>query len=98
MATKLESIHKVRISRRELLCAGASMPFIPAAARAAQNSPAGQSGLIIREKEPENLEFPFSSLNGFITPNERFYIRNHFAVPKIDSIQWRLKIEGAVER
>ncbi len=54
--------------------------------------------MIIREKEPANLEMPFSSLDGFITSNERFYVRNHFPVPQIDVAAWRLKIEGAVER
>lgn len=54
--------------------------------------------LIMREKEPENLEFPFASLDSFITPNERFYVRNHFAVPKLEAKTWRLIVEGAVER
>jgi len=56
------------------------------------------TGLIVREKEPENLEFPFSTLDSFITPNERFFIRNHFAMPKLEANLWRLKIEGAVDR
>ncbi len=55
-------------------------------------------GLIIREKEPENLEFPFTSLESFNTPNELFYVRNHFAAPAIDMKKWKLKVEGAVER
>jgi DMSO/TMAO reductase YedYZ molybdopterin-dependent catalytic subunit len=54
--------------------------------------------MIIREKEPANLEMPFSMLDGFITPNEQFYVRNHFPIPQIDVRDWRLKIEGAVER
>ena len=58
---------------------------------------AGSPGLIIREKMPENLEFPFSSLNSYITPNDRFYVRSHFAVPTIDRANWRLKVEGAVK-
>lgn len=53
--------------------------------------------MIIREKEPENLEMPFGALDGFITPNDQFYIRSHFPVPEIDRQKWRLKIEGAVE-
>ncbi len=56
------------------------------------------TGLIIREKEPENLEFPFSTLNSFITPNEQFFIRSHFAVPKLSPRSWRLKVEGLVDR
>jgi DMSO/TMAO reductase YedYZ molybdopterin-dependent catalytic subunit len=55
-------------------------------------------GLIVRQEDPLNLEMPFSSLSGFITPNESFYVRCHFPVPEITAEQWRLKIEGEVER
>jgi DMSO/TMAO reductase YedYZ molybdopterin-dependent catalytic subunit len=54
--------------------------------------------MIIREKEPANLEMPFAMLDGFITPNERFYVRCHFPIPQIEVRDWRLKIEGAVDR
>jgi DMSO/TMAO reductase YedYZ molybdopterin-dependent catalytic subunit len=54
-------------------------------------------GLIVREQEPLNLEMPFSSLDGFITPNESFYVRCHFPIPEISVSDWRLKIEGEVE-
>jgi DMSO/TMAO reductase YedYZ molybdopterin-dependent catalytic subunit len=40
---------------------------------------------------------PFSSLDGFITPNESFYVRCHFPIPKISTNDWCLKIEGEVE-
>jgi DMSO/TMAO reductase YedYZ molybdopterin-dependent catalytic subunit len=53
--------------------------------------------LIVREQEPLNLEMPFSSLDGFVTPNELFYVRCHFPVPEISAGDWRLKIEGEVE-
>jgi DMSO/TMAO reductase YedYZ molybdopterin-dependent catalytic subunit len=55
-------------------------------------------GMIVRQREPINLEFPFSSLDRFTLPNERFYIRNHFAMPKIDPRSWRLRVEGAVNQ
>lgn len=54
--------------------------------------------MIIREKEPANLEMPFAALDGFLTPNEQFYVRSHFPVPQIAASEWRLKIEGAVDR
>jgi DMSO/TMAO reductase YedYZ molybdopterin-dependent catalytic subunit len=54
--------------------------------------------MITREKEPPNLEMPFSRLDGFITPNERFYVRCHFPIPKINERDWRLKVEGKVAR
>src|SRR5438045_2806105 len=53
--------------------------------------------LIVREQDPLNLEMPFASLSGFITPNESFYVRCHFPIPEISATQWRLKIEGEVE-
>jgi DMSO/TMAO reductase YedYZ molybdopterin-dependent catalytic subunit len=54
-------------------------------------------GLIVREQEPLNLEMPFSSLDGFITRNESFYVRCHFPIPKIAAEAWRLKVEGEVD-
>jgi DMSO/TMAO reductase YedYZ molybdopterin-dependent catalytic subunit len=65
--------------------------------KAADNEPDPSSGLIVREREPLNLEMPFSRLDGFITPNESFYVRCHFPIPEISAKDWRLKIEGEVE-
>ncbi len=35
-------------------------------------------GLVIREKEPQNLQSPFAEIDSFLTPTEGFYIRSHF--------------------
>lgn len=64
----------------------------------APKASASQAGLIIRQRQPENLEFLFSTLDSFLTPNNRFYVRNHFPVPKQDVSTWRLRVEGAVAR
>ena len=48
------------------------------------------------EKSPMNLEMPCATLDGFITPNERFYVRNHSPIPLLDAKSFQLKIEGAV--
>ncbi|MEP6777287.1 MAG: sulfite oxidase [Chthoniobacterales bacterium] len=40
---------------------------------------------------------PFSSVDGFITPNESFYVRCHFPVPQIARRDWRLQVAGDVE-
>ena len=53
-------------------------------------------GLIIRQKDPNNLEMPFDQLSDFITPSELFYIRSHFPVPELDPAAFRLSIRGAV--
>jgi DMSO/TMAO reductase YedYZ molybdopterin-dependent catalytic subunit len=53
-------------------------------------------GLIIRQKDPNNLEMPFDQLGEFITPTELFYIRSHFPTPELDPVGYRLSIGGAV--
>ena len=53
-------------------------------------------GLIIRQKDPNNLEMPFDQLDEFITPSELFYIRSHFPTPNLDRLAYRLSITGAV--
>lgn len=55
-------------------------------------------GLITREKEPVNLEFPFPTLKSHIIPNNRFFIRTHFPIPKIEAASWELSIEGEVRK
>jgi DMSO/TMAO reductase YedYZ molybdopterin-dependent catalytic subunit len=55
-------------------------------------------GLIIRQKDPNNLEMPFELLDDFITPTELFYIRSHFSVPELNVNSYRLSIRGAVRR
>jgi DMSO/TMAO reductase YedYZ molybdopterin-dependent catalytic subunit len=54
--------------------------------------------LLVRQQQPENLEFPFADLDSFITPNSLFYIRNHFPAPQLDAKAWRLEVAGAVRR
>src|SRR5258707_12121396 len=54
-------------------------------------------GLIIRQKDPNNLEMPFDQLSDFITPSELFYIRSHFHVPELNPAAFRLSIRGAVQ-
>ena len=58
---------------------------------------ASSLGMIIREREPLNLEMPFGSLDGFITPVDHFFVRSHFPIPQIDVKSWHLSIEGAVK-
>src|SRR5438067_2444697 len=56
-----------------------------------------RAGKIVLGEDPLNLEMPFESLRGFITPTESFYVRTHFAIPKINKKDWRLRVEGEVE-
>src|ERR1700704_4968769 len=53
-------------------------------------------GLIIRQKEPRNLETPFDQVDSFLTPMELFYIRSHFPTPKLELASYQLHVDGAV--
>jgi DMSO/TMAO reductase YedYZ molybdopterin-dependent catalytic subunit len=33
-----------------------------------------------------------------VTPNRLFFVRNHFGVPEVNREEWRLRVEGCVER
>jgi DMSO/TMAO reductase YedYZ molybdopterin-dependent catalytic subunit len=55
-------------------------------------------GRIVRQTNPNNLEFPFSSLSDWIVPTDQFFVRSHFPNPTIDMESWRLQVTGAVER
>jgi DMSO/TMAO reductase YedYZ molybdopterin-dependent catalytic subunit len=62
-------------------------------ASAVQNPSAG---LIIRQKEPVNLETPLDQVDSYLTPSELFYIRSHFPAPGLDAAAYRLHVGGAV--
>lgn len=47
---------------------------------------------------PENSETPLESIQGWVTPNRLFFVRNHFEMPAIDLPSWRLRIEGCVHQ
>jgi DMSO/TMAO reductase YedYZ molybdopterin-dependent catalytic subunit len=54
------------------------------------------AGLIIRQKEPVNLETPLDQVDSYLTPTELFYVRSHFPAPKLDPVSYRLRLDGAV--
>ncbi len=87
------------LGRRTFLGGAAALPFAwenLLKAVDAETPPPG--GLIERVREPRNLEFPFHTLDGFLVSNDRFYVRNHFPMPRLETATWRLRVEGAVTR
>src|SRR4051812_2548734 len=55
------------------------------------------TGLIIRQKEPTNLETPLDQVDSYLTPTELFYIRSHFLAPKLELASYQLRVDGAVK-
>src|SRR5882672_9406362 len=62
------------------------------------SAPLFSAGLIIRQKEPKNLEAPFDRTDSYLIPTELFYIRSHFPTPDLDRASYQLRIDGAVRR
>jgi DMSO/TMAO reductase YedYZ molybdopterin-dependent catalytic subunit len=53
-------------------------------------------GMVIRQREPVNFEYPFDQLDTFLTPSSLFYIRSHFKTPALEKDSYELKVDGAV--
>ena len=56
------------------------------------------SKLIPVSNDPSCYEAPNSVLDSLITPNNLFYIRNHFSVPRVNISTWSLTIDGEVKK
>ncbi len=57
-----------------------------------------EDGLIVHSADPLNGETSLPALmGGIVMPNAKFYIRNHFQIPKFDLANWRLCVSGLVE-
>jgi sulfite oxidase len=54
--------------------------------------------LIVRSVRPQDLETPVALLNSWITPNNLFYVRHHMYPAEVKAEEWRLSIDGQVER
>jgi DMSO/TMAO reductase YedYZ molybdopterin-dependent catalytic subunit len=58
----------------------------------------GRAGLVVHRAHPLNCETSIAALiGGVVMPNARFYVRNHFATPRLDPLSWRLEVNGLVD-
>jgi DMSO/TMAO reductase YedYZ molybdopterin-dependent catalytic subunit len=54
--------------------------------------------LVVVTADPFNAETRLTAQVGVLTPNPAFYVRDHFSVPRINSADWRLTLDGEVAR
>lgn len=52
---------------------------------------------LLREHDDGNVETRWEAMaeGGYITGNDRFYVRNHGPTPMIDASTWQLRVEGS---
>ena len=99
--TKLDTVFK----RARVVAAGGSTAATPAVDIPRSLSPeeawqqAIGAGMVVHRANPLNCETSIPALmGGVVMPNPRFYVRNHFQVPKLDPSSWGLNVVGLVER
>jgi DMSO/TMAO reductase YedYZ molybdopterin-dependent catalytic subunit len=57
------------------------------------------AGLIVHRDHPLNGETELAALiGGAVMPSTRFYVRNHFHIPRVDATEWCLAVRGHVHR
>lgn len=56
------------------------------------------SPLVPVQEDPQCSEAPMVTRDSRITPNQQFYVRNHFSIPQLDLPNWSLTVDGEVER
>jgi DMSO/TMAO reductase YedYZ molybdopterin-dependent catalytic subunit len=54
------------------------------------------TGLLVRGRDPDQLETPRALLDRLVTPNEEFFVRTHAHPPRIDPRRFSLAIGGLV--
>lgn len=88
------------INRRQLLQSTAlAAPLYLARDSFAGTEPERGADMIVHGKVPHNAEPTLDKLvASWITPNELFYVRSHAPVPKINVDDFRLSVEGMVEK
>lgn len=61
-------------------------------------STANSESLIVLAEKPMVAETPLAVQDEQLTPNPRFFIRNHFGIPTLEASAWRLDIGGTVSQ
>src|SRR5207249_5462067 len=84
------------------MCAwtAAGLPVITDGAPTADpgDATAVAKSMVVHRSDPLNCETSIPDLiGGVVVPNARFYVRNHFQVPRLDPSSWRLNVVGLVE-
>ena len=77
-----------------------SKPASPSADQETEKGSALQKdpALIVYQEHPWNVGAPPASIcQTFLTPKERFFVRNHSGVPEVDVQRYRLSVTGMVQ-
>jgi DMSO/TMAO reductase YedYZ molybdopterin-dependent catalytic subunit len=54
--------------------------------------------LILRNRQPLDLETPVTALDRWLTPNDQFFVRSHLGIPAVGPTPWVVEVAGQVDR
>src|SRR5690349_10136494 len=107
-AERAERLAGARLSRRGLLRLGGASAGVAALSTFASAPAVAQVPGIVKPTPADlfierstNAEMRWSAMKGqgYLTPIDRFFVRNHTSTPRLDAATWRLRIHGSgVER
>src|SRR5580693_8804902 len=78
------------------IAVGLAHAFAPMLTAYPQEGSTPSDKLIVRSRNPQDLETPPELMETWITPNDVFYVRSHMYTPKVEINDWWLQIDGAV--
>jgi DMSO/TMAO reductase YedYZ molybdopterin-dependent catalytic subunit len=79
-------------SRRQILLSSLAASLVPKAAESAA------AKMITLSPQPLDLEMPVDAFIDEITPVENFFVRSHTYIPEVKLADWKLSIDGVVEK
>jgi len=86
------------MDRRRFLWLGATAAAAsPGMLSAAIDSAAARRRLLQVNGYPPDAETPLELLDSYITPNDLFFVRNHWIPTTVDAKTWTLTVDGEVE-
>jgi DMSO/TMAO reductase YedYZ molybdopterin-dependent catalytic subunit len=84
-----------KVSRREFIVGVSRVATGIVVAQSLPHVIAGQEPPITTSSAPFSRAFNFAALKNWITPNDEFFVRSHFGVPRKETTGWYLTITGA---
>jgi DMSO/TMAO reductase YedYZ molybdopterin-dependent catalytic subunit len=85
------------IDRRSFLVQLAGLPMAIKSGASFLPSGLAQELPTFSPNTPYSRAFNFASLRAWLTPNQQFFLRSHFGVPRFDGSPWAVTITGLVE-
>src|SRR5579872_7048048 len=83
------------LNRRQILASALGTAFLGAASAQEPAIP-GKSPMILHNDRPEDLEMPNAYFDQWLTPNDKFFVRQHLPRPQVNGDSFRLTVNGQV--